>query len=94
MPDNDLSQRFARIRQCFPGTTAGPYLDVSARCLLYSRARKAFDAYLDQNGDGTLDKKAMFAGVERTLMPRRAKAARNSKLARHEWNASVTSSAE
>jgi cysteine desulfurase / selenocysteine lyase len=66
LPDNDLSQRFARIRQCFPGTTAGPYLDVSARCLLYSRARKAFDAYLDQNGDGTLDKKAMFAGVERT----------------------------
>ena len=66
LPDNDLSQRFAGIRQCFPGTTAGPYLDVSARCLLYSRARKAFDAYLDQNGDGTLDKKAMFAGVERT----------------------------
>ena len=66
LPDQDLTQRFARIRHCFPGTAAGPYLDVSARCLLYSGARKAFDAYLDQNGEGTLDKKAMFKGVERT----------------------------
>jgi selenocysteine lyase/cysteine desulfurase len=62
----DISQRFADIRHSFPGTKAGPYLDVSARCLLYGGARKAFDAYLDQNGEGTLDKKKMFAGVERT----------------------------
>jgi cysteine desulfurase/selenocysteine lyase len=59
-------QRFQRLRADFPGTRAGPYLDVSARCLLYSGARRAFDTYLDQNGEGTLDKKAMFAGVERT----------------------------
>jgi cysteine desulfurase/selenocysteine lyase len=62
----DLAERFAQIRQSFPGTKAGPYLDTSARCLLYSGARKAFDAYLDHNGAGTLDKKAMFKGIERT----------------------------
>jgi selenocysteine lyase/cysteine desulfurase len=66
LPTTDLAQRFADIRRSFAGTKAGPYLDVSARCLLYGGARRAFDTYLDQNGDGTLDKKAMFAGVERT----------------------------
>ncbi len=59
-------QRFQRLRADFPGTRAGPYLDVSARCLLYKGARAVFDAYLDQNGEGTLDKKAMFKGVEKT----------------------------
>jgi len=59
-------QRFQRLRDDFPGTKAGPYLDVSARCLLYKGARAVFDRYLDQNGEGTLDKKAMFEGVEKT----------------------------
>lgn len=58
-------QRFERLREEFPGTKKGPYFDVSARTLLYGGARRAFDAYLDQNGLGTLDKKAMFEGVER-----------------------------
>ncbi len=59
-------QRFERLRAEFPGTKDGPYLDVSARCLLYSGARKAIDSYLDDNGRGTIDKKAMFAAVEKT----------------------------
>ena len=66
MLDNSHLQRFARIRDRFPGTKTGPYLDVSARGLLYDGARAALDAYLDQNAAGTLDKSAMFAGVEKT----------------------------
>jgi cysteine desulfurase / selenocysteine lyase len=61
----DDLQQFARLRDDFPGTKAGPYLDVSARSLLYGGGRVALDAYLDQNGNGTLDKAAMFAGVEK-----------------------------
>lgn len=64
MPAND--QRFERLRAEFPGTKDGPYLDVSARCLLYSGARKAIDSYLDANGMGTIDKAAMFKAVEKT----------------------------
>jgi selenocysteine lyase/cysteine desulfurase len=64
--DNSHLQRFARIRDRFPGTKTGPYLDVSARGLLYDGARAALDAYLDQNAAGTLEKSAMFAGVEKT----------------------------
>jgi selenocysteine lyase/cysteine desulfurase len=60
----DQQKRFAEIRKEFPGTQDGPYFDISARCLLYGGARRAFDAYLDRNGRGTLDKKAMFDGVE------------------------------
>lgn len=66
MLDNSQLQRFARIRDRFPGTKTGPYLDVSARGLLYDGAREALDAYLDRNAAGTLDKGAMFAGVEKT----------------------------
>ena len=65
MTSPDL-QRFARLRSEFPGTGAGPYLDTSARCLLYGGARAQFDAYLDHNGAGTIDKAAMFAAVEKT----------------------------
>jgi selenocysteine lyase/cysteine desulfurase len=64
--DNSHLHRFARIRDRFPGTKTGPYLDVSARGLLFDGARAALDAYLDQNAAGTLDKSAMFAGVEKT----------------------------
>ncbi|MDB5363274.1 MAG: Selenocysteine lyase/Cysteine desulfurase [Rhodospirillales bacterium] len=64
--DNSHLQRFARIRDRFPGAKTGPYLDVSARGLLYDGAREALDAYLDRNAAGTLDKGAMFAGVEKT----------------------------
>ena len=64
MPAND--PRFERLRAEFPGTKDGPYLDVSARCLLYSGARKAIDSYLDDNGMGTIDKAALFTAVEKT----------------------------
>src|SRR5580693_4238411 len=66
MLDNSHLQRFARIRDRFPGTRTGPYLDVAARGLLYDGARAALDAYLDRNIAGTLDKSALFAEVERT----------------------------
>lgn len=64
-------QRFARLRSEFPGAPfaergTGPYLDTSARCLLYGGGRAAFDRYLDHNGAGTIDKAAMFAAVEKT----------------------------
>jgi cysteine desulfurase/selenocysteine lyase len=64
VPAND--PRFERLRAEFPGTKDGPYLDVSARCLLYSGARKAIDSYLDDNGMGTIDKAALFTAVEKT----------------------------
>jgi cysteine desulfurase / selenocysteine lyase len=64
--DNSHLQGFARIRERFPGTKTGPYLDVSARGLLYDGARAALDAYLDQNAAGSLDKGALFAGIEKT----------------------------
>jgi cysteine desulfurase/selenocysteine lyase len=66
VPDSPDLQRFAALRSQFPGTKAGPYLDTSARCLLYGGARAQFDAYLDHNGAGTIDKAAMFAVVEKT----------------------------
>jgi cysteine desulfurase / selenocysteine lyase len=64
--DHSHLQKFAGIRACFPGTKTGPYLDVSARGLLYDGVRAALDAYLDQNAAGSLDKGALFAGVEKT----------------------------
>ena len=66
MPASVDPQRFERLRSEFPGTAAGPYLDTSARCLLYGGGRAAFDRYLDHNGAGTIDKAAMFAAVEKT----------------------------
>jgi len=66
VPASPDLQRFAALRSQFPGTKAGPYLDTSARCLLYGGARAQFDAYLDHNGTGTIDKAAMFAAVEKT----------------------------
>lgn len=66
MLDTTHLQRFARVRDHFPGTRAGPYLDVAARSLLYDGARAALDAYLEANGAGTLDKSQLFAAVERT----------------------------
>jgi cysteine desulfurase/selenocysteine lyase len=64
--DNPYFQRFARVRESFPGTRTGPYLDVAARGLLYDGARAALDAYLEQNAAGTLDKGKLFAAVEKT----------------------------
>jgi cysteine desulfurase/selenocysteine lyase len=64
--DRSQRQRFARVRDHFPGAKTGPYLDVSARGLLYDGARAAIDAYLDQNAAGTIDKGAIFASVEKT----------------------------
>jgi selenocysteine lyase/cysteine desulfurase len=64
--DRSHLQRFAQIRDHFPGAKTGPYLDVSARGLLYDGARAAIDTYLDQNAAGTIDKSAIFAGVEKT----------------------------
>jgi cysteine desulfurase/selenocysteine lyase len=64
--DNIQLQRFVRIRDRFPGASTGPYLDVSARGLLSDGARAALDDYLDRNAAGSLDKAAMFSGVEKT----------------------------
>jgi cysteine desulfurase / selenocysteine lyase len=64
--DNSHLHGFARVRERFPGAKMGPYLDVSARGLLHDGARAALDAYLDQNAAGSLDKGALFAGVEKT----------------------------
>jgi cysteine desulfurase/selenocysteine lyase len=61
-----MTERFAQVRAAFPGAATSPYLDVSARSLLPRGARAAFDAYLDDNVAGTLDKKAMFDGIEET----------------------------
>ncbi|MEA2918517.1 MAG: cysteine desulfurase / selenocysteine lyase [Bradyrhizobium sp.] len=66
MLDNSQLQRFVRIRDRFPGAKTGPYLDVSARGLLPDGTRAALDAYLDQNAAGSLDKGALFSGVEKT----------------------------
>jgi cysteine desulfurase / selenocysteine lyase len=57
---------FGAIRSSFAGAAAGPYMDVSARSLLYSGARKALDGYLDANAMGRLNKSEMFAAVENT----------------------------
>jgi cysteine desulfurase / selenocysteine lyase len=58
--------RFGAIRSSFPGASDGPYMDVSARGLLYSGARSALNQYLDANAAGRLNKTEMFAAVERT----------------------------
>jgi selenocysteine lyase/cysteine desulfurase len=58
--------RFGAIRASFAGASQGPYMDVSARSLLYAGARAALDSYLDANATGRLDKTDMFAAVEKT----------------------------
>jgi selenocysteine lyase/cysteine desulfurase len=62
VPQNDLTS----VRNQFPGTASGPYLDVAARGLLHSGARAAIDRSLDQQQAGTLDKKHAFDTVEHT----------------------------
>jgi cysteine desulfurase / selenocysteine lyase len=60
--------RFSALRAGFAGASQGPYMDVSARSLLYAGARSALDSYLDANAAGRLDKTAMFAAVETTRL--------------------------
>ncbi len=49
----------------FPGAEGQVYLDCAARGLTPRRARTAVDAVLDAGMDGTGDKEAMFASIER-----------------------------
>jgi len=60
--------RFGAIRTSFAGASHGPYMDVSARSLLYAGARAALVSYLDANAEGRLDKTDMFAAVEKTRL--------------------------
>lgn len=66
MPQPANLARFSAVRDSFAGAAAGPYLDVSARSLLYCGARSALDGYLDANAQGRLNKSEMFAAVEKT----------------------------
>ena len=59
-------KRFSELRSRFTGASSSPYMDVSARSLLYSEARAALDRYLDANAAGLLNKSEMFAAVEQT----------------------------
>jgi len=58
--------RVSAVRSSFAGASAGPYMDVSARSLLYGGARSALQSYLDANAEGRLNKSEMFAAVETT----------------------------
>ena len=66
MSERAAIDRFGAIRSSFPGASNGPYMDVSARSLLYGGARAALDQYLDANAAGRLNKTEMFAAIERT----------------------------
>ena len=66
MPQPAGVTRFGAIRASFAGASQGPYMDVSARSLLYGGARAALDSYLDANATGRLDKTEMFAAIEKT----------------------------
>lgn len=55
---------FAAIRARFAGADKGPYLDVSARGLLYEGGRMALEAHLRDAAEGVIDKFALFAAVE------------------------------
>jgi cysteine desulfurase / selenocysteine lyase len=61
-----VTRRILSLRDSFPGTQSGTYLDASARGLLYEGARAVLDDYLDQNVKGTLNKSELFSGVEKT----------------------------
>ena len=58
------ADRFAAAREHFPGTRAGPFLDMSARALLYDGGRRALDQHLKDMAEGTVDKKGLFTAVE------------------------------
>lgn len=60
------NERFAAIRRHFAGTQRGPYFDVSTRGLMFDASRAALDRHLQDSTDGTVDKKALFAQVEKT----------------------------
>jgi selenocysteine lyase/cysteine desulfurase len=60
------SERFAAIRRHFTGTERGPYFDVAARGLMSRASRTALDRHLQDASEGTIDKKALFAQVEKT----------------------------
>ena len=59
-------ERFAAIRKNFAGTARGPYLDVAVRGLMSRASRAALDRHLTDLTEGTVDKPALFAQVERT----------------------------
>jgi len=57
---------FAALRERFPGTENGVYMNVSARGLMSLDSRAAIDRMLDDRLYGTSDKPAMFDLIERT----------------------------
>jgi cysteine desulfurase / selenocysteine lyase len=60
------SERFAATRKNFAGTARGPYLDVAVRGLMSRASRAAIERHLEELTEGTVDKPALFAQVERT----------------------------
>ncbi|HLH87407.1 MAG TPA: aminotransferase class V-fold PLP-dependent enzyme [Xanthobacteraceae bacterium] len=60
------NDRFGAIRRDFAGTARGPYLDVAVRGLMSRASRAALDRHLTDLTEGTVDKPALFAQVERT----------------------------
>ncbi len=70
--ETTLKPDFSAVRAMFPGVRDKVYMGVPARGLPPRTARVALDAYLDQYMNGTIDKDANFAAVERV----RAKYAR------------------
>lgn len=55
---------FAAIRSRFAGADKSPYLDVSARGLLYEGGRMALETHLRDAAEGVIDKPALFATIE------------------------------
>jgi cysteine desulfurase / selenocysteine lyase len=60
------NERFDAIRRRFAGSTRGPYCDVAARGLMSHASRAAMDRHLQDATEGTVDKTALFAQVEKT----------------------------
>ncbi|MFM0303653.1 aminotransferase class V-fold PLP-dependent enzyme [Paraburkholderia sediminicola] len=60
------SSRWADVRTQFPGTAAGPYIDVAGRSLFFEGGRAALNAHLDTLTAGTVNKLALFETVEET----------------------------
>jgi cysteine desulfurase / selenocysteine lyase len=60
------NERFAAIRRHFAGTRLGPYFDVAARGLMSQASRSALERHLQEATEGTIDKPALFAQVEKT----------------------------
>lgn len=56
----------AEVRKLFPATEQWTYMNVAVRGLLSTRLREAVDAYIDSHQDGSWEKHAELAMIERT----------------------------